>query len=75
MSKHGPEVQWSDELKSVVCRWPYLPDHVRKTFVEIVSHYGPPPVKGKFPTPPGADWRHVEIVLLSPEVARISSAA
>jgi hypothetical protein len=61
------------ESLEIVCRyWPHLPEYVRQTMVELVQHYGPPPAKGKFPTPPGATWRHVEIVLLSPEVAQIS---
>jgi hypothetical protein len=61
-----------EELAKVNRNWPHVPEHVRRTIVELVSHYEPPTGKGKFPTPPGAEWRHVEIVLLSPEVAQIS---
>jgi hypothetical protein len=60
------------DLETVMRRWPHLPEHIRKALVELVSHYGPPPVNGRFPTPPGADWRHVQIVLLSPTEAHIS---
>ena len=60
------------ELECIIRRWPHLPEHVRRTLVELVSHYGPPSVSGRFPTPPGADWKHVEIVLLTPHEAHIT---
>jgi hypothetical protein len=72
MKKPGPAPEWSDELESVMRRWPYLPDHLRRSLVEIVSHYGPPAVTARFPTPPGSDWPDVEIVMLAEEEARIT---
>jgi hypothetical protein len=60
------------ELEAISQNWLNVPEYVRRTIVELVSHYGPPPVKGKFPSVPGAEWRHVEIVLLSPDLAQVS---
>ena len=71
MSKPGPKPEWDNEIEAVLRHWPYLPDYVRRTFVEISSHYGPPAVTTRFPTPPGITWGDIEIVLLSPEEAKI----
>jgi hypothetical protein len=49
----------------------YVPAHVRKTLVEVVSHYGPPTAEKRFPTPAGAKWSDVEIVLISEDEAEI----
>jgi hypothetical protein len=71
MSKPGPKPAWDNQLETVLRHWPYLPKHVKRTFAECSSHYGPEPLKIKFPTPSGATWGDVEIVLLSPHEAEI----
>jgi hypothetical protein len=57
----------------VLRHWPYLPEHVKRTFAECSSHYGLEPLKIRFPTPTGATWSEVEIVLLSPREAEIKA--
>jgi len=71
MSRPGPKPEWDSELDTVLRRWPYLPEHVKQTLSELVSHYGPPPVEVRFPTPAGVTWTDIEIVLLSPTEAQI----
>ena len=61
-----------DQLESVQRRWPLLPNHVRLTIVELISHYGPPPVTVHFPTPSGVKWSDLEIVLNDPWEATMS---
>jgi hypothetical protein len=70
--KPGPPPEWDSEIEAVLSRWPHLPRHVRKTVVELVSHYGPPPTEAHFPTPEGASWSDVEFVMLSPSAVRIT---
>ena len=71
MPKHSPQKEQDGELESILRRWPYVPEHVRKLVAEAVSHYGPPRAEKCFPTPAGAAWADVEIVLLSPDEAEI----
>jgi hypothetical protein len=59
-------------LEVILRRWPHLPEHVRKTLVELVGHYGPQAEMERFPTPMGAKWEDVEIVLLDDENVRIT---
>ena len=73
--KPGPPVGFPSELEIVVRRWPYLPDYVQRSLVEMVSHYGPPPVAQRFPTPEGSDWPDVQIVLLDDSTARVTVGA
>jgi hypothetical protein len=61
------------EIERLICRWPYLPPHVRKTVLELAEHYGPPAIQERFPTPAGMDWSGIEITLLSPDTARIKA--
>src|SRR5689334_8783747 len=63
--------QSDDELASITRRWPYVPEHVRKLMAEAVSHYGPAVGEKCFPTPAGATWADVEIVVVSPDEAEI----
>ncbi len=63
--------QTNDAIESIVRRWPYVPEHAKKTIVELVSHYGPPGAEC-FPTPAGAAWSDVEIILISPDEAEIN---
>lgn len=73
MKKPGPPPEWSDDLETIVRHWPHLPAHVRQTLVELVSNYAPRPLHGpRFPTPALKTWSDVEIVLLSPDEARIT---
>jgi hypothetical protein len=60
-----------DGIETILSRWPYMPEHVRKALVEVASHYGPPLAAKHFPTPPGASWTDVEILLISPDEAEI----
>ena len=71
MAKPRLRKEWDEELESILRLWPYIPEHVRKTFVDIVSNYGPPTAAKHFPTPAGASWTDVEIVLISPSEAEI----
>lgn len=68
MKNSGPD----SDLEIFLRRWPHLPEHVRKTLIELVLHYGPPTEAVCFPTPIGADWPDVEIILLSPKQAKIT---
>lgn len=70
--KLGPRPEFQDDAEEVLRRWPHLPDYVRKTVLELISHYGPAAVSARFPTPRGAEWSEVNIVLLSPDTARIT---
>ena len=64
MSKHRRESGALDnELEAIIRRWPYLPEHVRRTLGELVQNYGPKTSAIRFPTPPGADWSDVELML------------
>jgi hypothetical protein len=60
-----------DGIELILRGWPHLPEHVRKTLLEIVSHYESPAALERFPTPAGAAWTDVEIVLISPDEAEI----
>lgn len=68
----GKRKSWDSELETIVRHWPHLPDHVRHTLVELVVHYGPGTGRKHFPTPPGAQWQDVEIVLLDSNDVRIT---
>ena len=71
MSKPGPKPEWDRQIETVLRHWPYLPDYVKRTLVELTSHYGPAPAEVRFPTPAGAAWNEVEIVVLSQREAEI----
>jgi len=71
MAKPGPRPEWEEEIEMILRRWPHVPEHVRKTVVELFSHYGPPAAEVSFPTPAGATWGDIEIVLISPKIAEI----
>ena len=70
MSKKTPPADAS--LEVILRRWPHLPEHVRKTLVELVGHYGPQAETERFPTPIGAKWEDVEIVLLDDANVRMT---
>src|SRR5436853_59453 len=72
MRKPTQQKQWDDQIESILRRWPYVPEHARKILAEFVSHYGPPTAEKCFPTPAGAAWDDVEIVLISPGEAEIN---
>lgn len=72
MPKPGPRPEWSSEIEIILRRWPHLPAHVRRTLVELVSQYGPATASIHFPTPAGARWTDVEIVMLAPDSALIT---
>lgn len=59
-------------LEILLRRWPHLPEYVKKTLVDLVGQYGPAVTMERFPTPLGAKWEDVEIVLIDEETARIS---
>ena len=67
----GKQTPQKADIESILRRWPYVPEHVRALIAESVSHYGPATAEKCFPTPAGASWADVEIVLLSPEEAEI----
>jgi len=75
MRKRGPPPEWNSEIEIILRRWPHLPLHIRTTIVELVSQYGPPQGEIRFPTPPNSTWTDVEVVLMSPEHARITVGA
>jgi len=52
--------------------WPNLPEHARRTMVDLARSYAPASAGGLFPTPAGADWADVTIVLLTPHDAQIT---
>jgi hypothetical protein len=70
MKKRGPAPALPDGLEIVIRHWPHLPEHLQRSFAEVAAHYSPESSNGKrFPTPKGAAWADIEIVLLSPEEA------
>jgi hypothetical protein len=69
--RHSGKESWDSDLETVVRRWPYVPGHAKRTLVELVGHYGPKASGIRYPTPPGADWPDVEIVVSGSE-ARIT---
>jgi hypothetical protein len=75
MAKQSARKEWDDEIEPILRRWPYVPEHVKKTIVEVVSNYGPPTAKQHFPTPAGAKWSDVEIVLTSETEAEFKIGA
>lgn len=72
MPKPGPAAAWDEDIEIILRHWPHVPGYVRRTMVEMVSQYKPEAVAERFPTPAGAKWEDVEIVLLSPEEVKIS---
>jgi hypothetical protein len=72
MSKPGPAAAWDKDIEILMRHWPHVPDYVRRTLVEMVSHYKPEALGVRFPTPKGVKWEDVDIVLLSPEEVMIS---
>jgi hypothetical protein len=71
MSKRGPKPAFDGHLETVLRHWPHLPEHVKRSLSELTSHYGPAPTEVRFPTPAGASWNEVEIVVLSQREAQI----
>jgi hypothetical protein len=72
MPKPGPAVAWDEDIEVILRHWPHVPVYVRRTMVEMVSQYKPEVLTVRFSTPAKAKWEDVEIVLLSPEEAKIS---
>lgn len=61
-----------DPFEVLVRHWPYIPAHARKTMLDLARSYGPARGEKAFPTPVGADWPDVAIVLVNENEARIS---
>jgi hypothetical protein len=70
--KPGPPPEWNERLEIIIRHWPHLPDYVQRAMTEQAQHYGPARVAARFPTPAGATWKDVEIVLQSPSEAQIT---
>lgn len=64
-----------DDLKAVVRCWPDLPEHARRTMVDLARSYWAASAGSVFPTPAGAGWADVTIVLLTPNDAQITVGA
>lgn len=63
-----------EQLEIIGRSWPFVPEHVRPMFVELISNYGPKPQAGRFPIPSRAKWSDVEILLTDHDRARITVA-
>jgi len=61
-----------DEFEVLARHWPHIPAHARRTLLDLARSYGPARGEKVFPTPVGADWPDVSIVLVNENEARIS---
>ena len=68
----GEPADFPDGLETIFRRWPYLPEHVQRTLVELVLHYGPARTATHFPTPMGANWEDVTIILRESSTVKIT---
>lgn len=62
-------------LKAIIRHWPHIPEYARLAMRDSACNYGPKRRENCFPTPKGADWPDVEIVLIKKNEARITIGA
>jgi hypothetical protein len=64
--------QIASEVETVARHWRFLPGHLQTSILEIVSHYGPASKDTGFPSPPGAKWEDVEILLIDRDCVKVT---
>jgi hypothetical protein len=70
MNKPKDEAPWGRDLQTIQEHWPFLPQHLRESILEVVQHYrGDKPC---FPTPVGATWESVEILLVDRDRVKVT---
>jgi len=75
MSKRRTLHAWNEDFETMARHWPYVPDHAKRTMIDLVSSYGPAVDGKRFPTPPGINWADIEILLLTPQEAKFTAGS